>query len=90
MDSCERGMNPDAITIINPRKEHWPSRESNQRPPVHKSATLMTKLKGLAKTEEWTDRWTGKQTEYCCWWGPEHKVKFTRIELPIIFYRFAL
>ena len=33
-DSGERGMNPVAMTIINPRKEYWPSRGSNQRPPV--------------------------------------------------------
>ena len=25
MDSIERGMNPVAVTIINPRKEYWPS-----------------------------------------------------------------
>ena len=40
----ERGMNPVAMTIINPRKEYWPSRRSNQRPPVHKSTTLPTEL----------------------------------------------
>ena len=34
MDSGERGMNPVAMTIINPRTEYWPSRGSNQRPPV--------------------------------------------------------
>ena len=33
-------MNPVAMTIINPRKEYWPSRGSNQRPPVLKFATL--------------------------------------------------
>ena len=38
-------MNPVAMTIINPRKEYWPSRESNQRPPVIKSATLPTELR---------------------------------------------
>ena len=31
MDSCQRGMHPGAMTIINPRKEYWPSRGSNQR-----------------------------------------------------------
>ena len=28
-DSGERGMNLVAMTIINPGKEYWPSRESN-------------------------------------------------------------
>ena len=37
--SGERGMNAVAMTIINPRKEYWSSRGSNQRPPVLKSAT---------------------------------------------------
>ena len=37
-------MNPVAMTIINPRKEYWPSRGSNQQPPVLKSATLLTEL----------------------------------------------
>ena len=40
MDSGERGMNPAAMTIINPRKEYWPSRGSKQQPPVLKSAML--------------------------------------------------
>ena len=48
MDSGERGMNPVAMTIINHRKEYWPSRGSNQRPPVIKSATLPTELSGWA------------------------------------------
>ena len=52
MDSGERGMNPVAMTIINPRKEYWPSRGSNQRPPVLKSATLPTELWGLACTKQ--------------------------------------
>ena len=43
-DSGDRGMNPVAMTIINPRKEYWPSRESNQRPTVLKSETLWTEL----------------------------------------------
>ena len=34
-------MNPVELTIINPRKEYWPSWGSNQRPPVLKSATLL-------------------------------------------------
>ena len=32
MDSGERGMNPVAMIIINPRKEYWRSHGSNQRP----------------------------------------------------------
>ena len=43
-DSSERGMNPVAMTIINPRKEYWPSQGSNQRPPVLNSQTLPTEL----------------------------------------------
>ena len=42
-------MNPVAMTIINPRKEFWPSRRSNQQPPILKSATLPTELWGSAK-----------------------------------------
>ena len=45
----ERGMNPVANAIINPRKEYWLSRESNQRSPVLKSATLPTELWGSAR-----------------------------------------
>ena len=48
MPSSESGMNPVAITIINPQIEYWPSRRSNQRPPVLKSTTLPTELWGLA------------------------------------------
>ena len=44
MDSNERGINLVAMTIINPRKEYWPSQGSNQQPPVLKSATLPTEL----------------------------------------------
>ena len=40
-------MNAVAMTIINPRKEYWPSRESNHRPPVLKSFTLPTELHGI-------------------------------------------
>ena len=43
-DSSERGMNLVAMTIINPRKEYWPSQGSNQRPPVLKSPTLPTDI----------------------------------------------
>ena len=48
MESDERGMNPVVMTIINPRKEYWPSRGSNQRPPILKSATLPTEFWGWA------------------------------------------
>ena len=34
MDSGERGMNPVAMTIINPRTEYWLSRRLNQLPTV--------------------------------------------------------
>ena len=50
IDSGERGMNPVAVAIVNPRKECWPSRESNQRPPVLQSCTLTTDLWGLAES----------------------------------------
>ena len=36
------------FSIINPRKEYWPSRGSNQQPPVLKSAMLPTELMGLS------------------------------------------
>ena len=39
------------MTIINPWKEYWPSRGSNQRPPVLKSAMLPTEPWGLAGQE---------------------------------------
>ena len=45
-DSGERGMNPVAMTIINPWKEYWSSLGSNQLPPVLKYATVPTKLWG--------------------------------------------
>ena len=41
-DSGERGMNPVAMTITNPRKEYWPNWGSNQCPPVLLSCTLPT------------------------------------------------
>ena len=44
-------MNPVAMTIINPWKEYWPSRGSNQRPPVLKSATLQTERP--ARVAQW-------------------------------------
>ena len=46
--SGERGMNPVAMTIINPQKEYWANRGSNQGPPVLRSAMLPTELWGLA------------------------------------------
>ena len=48
-DSSEREMNPVAMTIINPRKDYWPSRLSHQRP-VLKSATLPTEVCDSAAT----------------------------------------
>ena len=50
MDSGERGMNPVAMTVINPRKECWPSWGSNQRR-VLKCATLPAELKMLDLTK---------------------------------------
>ena len=47
-DSGERGMNPIETTIINPRKEYWPSQGSNQRPPFLKSTMLPTELRDSA------------------------------------------
>ena len=48
MGNRERGMNPVAMTIINPHKEYWQSRGSNQRPPALKSCALPTELWGSA------------------------------------------
>ena len=48
MDSSERGMNLVAMTIIDPRKEYWPSRGSNQRSPVLQPCALPTDLWGSA------------------------------------------
>ena len=56
MDSGERGMNPVAITIINPRKEYWPSRGLNQQSPVLMSATLPT------------DLWARRKELGLAWW----------------------
>ena len=47
-NSGERGINPVTMIMINPLKEYWPSRGSNQRPPVLKSATLPSELWGSA------------------------------------------
>ena len=48
-ENGERGVNPVAMTIINPRKEYWQSCGSNQCPSVLKSATLPTELWTSAK-----------------------------------------
>ena len=37
-------MNPVAMTVINPGKEYWPNRGSNQRLPVLKSFMLQAEL----------------------------------------------
>ena len=42
MDSCKGGMNPVAMTIINPHKEYWLSTGSA---PVLKSCMLLTELR---------------------------------------------
>ena len=47
MDSGERGVNPVApvaLTIINPLKEYWSIRASNQQPPVFNSCMLLYRL----------------------------------------------
>ena len=53
-DSDERGMNPVAMTVINHRKEYWPSWGSSQRRPVLKSAMLPTDIWGSAIRERGT------------------------------------
>ena len=45
----ERGMNPVTMTFINPQKEYWPSRGSNQQP-VLKPTVLPTELWGSVTT----------------------------------------
>ena len=42
------GQRGERNNIINPWIEYWPSRESNQRPPVFKFGALPTKLWGSA------------------------------------------
>ena len=42
--SLSKYMNLVAMTIISPQKEYFPSRESNQQPPVLKLAMLPTEL----------------------------------------------
>ena len=48
-NSSERGMNPVAMTIINPQKDYRPSLGSNQPPTVLQSATLLTELGSSAE-----------------------------------------
>ena len=43
MDRCERRLNPDAMIIIDPRKEYWLCQGSNQ-PPVLKCCMRPTEL----------------------------------------------
>ena len=47
-DSGERGIKLVAMSIINPWRECWLSQGSNQQPPAHKSATLLTELQAWA------------------------------------------
>ena len=49
MESSERGINPVSMAVINPWKEYWPSRGSNQQLPVLKSCMLPTELWGWAR-----------------------------------------
>ena len=58
-DGGERGMNPVAMTVINPWKEDWPNQGSNQRSPVLKSTMLPTELWGWANSYQMTNVWTG-------------------------------
>ena len=51
MDSRERGLDPIAMNITNPRKECWPSRESNLLPPVLKSGAVLIELWGSITNE---------------------------------------
>ena len=48
MDSGEGVINPVAMTIINPQKEYWLSRGSNQQPHVLKPNTLLNEVWGSA------------------------------------------
>ena len=48
-------MNPAAMSVINPRKEYWPSQGLNQQSPVLKSALLPPELWCLAtKILDWS------------------------------------
>ena len=52
MDSSDRGINPATMTIINSRKEYWPNRGSNQRPPVLNSCMPTTQLDAFSLANE--------------------------------------
>ena len=52
MHGDSRGMNPVAMTLVNPRKEYWPSRGSNKRPLVLKSCALPIEPWGSAQIDE--------------------------------------
>ena len=62
INSDEKGMNPVAMTIVNPWQEYWPSRGSNQRSPVLKPLTLQTDLHVhwlgiyMRQTKQWWQR----------------------------------
>ena len=64
----ERGMDPVAITTINPWKEYWLSRGSNHQPPVLKSATLPT------------EPWKPVTNNNVLWRSPSKVQKQCRIE----------
>ena len=49
---CERNYYPFAMTIINPRKEFWPSQGLNQPYPVIKSSMLPSEVPNN-KIREW-------------------------------------
>ena len=78
MDSGESGMNPVAITIINPQREYWPSWGSNQRPPVLKSTMLPTELWSLALPEMKVREMSMIKKKLNIWIFPKH------IYIPVI------
>ena len=51
MDNSKRGIISGAMTTINPQKEYWQSRSSNQQPHLYKSYTRPTELRGLGSRE---------------------------------------
>ena len=62
-DSGERGMDAVTMTFINPQKEYWLSRGSNQRPPVLKSATVPTEPLDSADSKS-TDKVKSEASKY--------------------------
>ena len=64
IDISERGMNPVAMTIINPLKAYWPSRGSNQPPRVLKFCTLFSYEASLTLSQKTNFRLF--QTERVC------------------------